>query len=84
MALIKPVVQILLILSLIYEAPCKDDLVEENLAAIQKHEEILQQTVKEDLKTIGQKFDEFVDNLNTEMEAVSRLWTPSLGGGCSY
>ena len=40
MALIKPVVQILLILSLIYEAPCKDALVDENLAAIQKHEEI--------------------------------------------
>ena len=70
MALIKPVVQILLILSLIYEAPCKDALVDENLAAIQKHEEIFKKTVEVDLVVIGQQFNNFLNDLNMEMKNV--------------
>ena len=70
MALTKAFVQILLILSLIYEAPCKDALVEENLAAIKKHEEIFKETVEVDLEEIGKQFDKFLNDLNTEMKNV--------------
>ena len=62
--------QLILVLSLFYGVLCPDALVEFNLKDIKRHEEIFKDTVKEDLKTIGEEIDKFVEDLNTEMEAV--------------
>ena len=64
--------KLLAILFLFYGANCKkgDALVDYNLKDIIRHEEIFTNTVKEDLKTIGEEFDKFVEELNTEMEAM--------------
>ena len=62
--------QILLIFSFLYGAHCKDAAVDANLEAIKNHEKIFKDVVKEDLKTIGEEFDKFVGDLNTEMDAL--------------
>merc|ERR1711962_74325 len=67
---IKLSVQVLFVLSLLFEAQCEDAAVEANLGAIKNHEKIFKDVVKEDLKTIGEEFDKFVGDLNTEMDAL--------------
>merc|ERR1712126_107622 len=67
---IKLSVQVLFVLSLLFEAQCEDAAVEANLDAIKNHEKIFKDVVKEDLKTIGVEFDKFLGELNSEMDAL--------------
>ena len=69
---------LLLLALLLFEAHGDDALAEANQDSLKTHEKMFKETVKVDLKKIGDEFDKFVEDLNTEMDDVRKYVTDAI------
>ena len=69
---------LLLLALLLFEAHGDDALAEANQESLKTHEKMFKETVKVDLKKIGDEFDKFVEDLNTEMDDVRKYVTDAI------